>query len=150
MRELGKPLQVYVVEDSAVIQRLLASTIAAAGGELIGQSADAESAIKALSKLKADLVLIDIALKSGTGFDVLEALQTLDRRSMPIRVVLTNYASPEYEQLSYRMGANGFFDKDTQMSEALTLIGALVAEKRGRALAAARSATRNKPQGPTL
>src|SRR6266496_4336746 len=45
MHELPKPLQVYVVEDSPIIRRLLASTIEAAGAKLVGYSADASSAI---------------------------------------------------------------------------------------------------------
>ena len=75
MREIPKPLQVYIVEDSTIIRRLLTSTIEAAGAELVGHSGDAQSAIADLSVLRPDLILIDISLNSGTGFDVLKALQ---------------------------------------------------------------------------
>jgi len=150
MSELVKPLQVYVVEDSAIMRRLLVGTVTAAGAELIGDSADAQSAIEALSKLRPDLVLIDIALKSGTGFDVLEALQTVDSKPGPIKVVLTNHASPEYRAMSFRMGANGFFDKGTQTMEVLALINALASEKRAKSAPPARAATRREPRGPTL
>ncbi|HZI85020.1 MAG TPA: response regulator [Casimicrobiaceae bacterium] len=132
MREFDRPLQVYIVEDSTIIQRLLASTVEASGAVLIGQSADAQDAIADLTALRPDLILIDIGLKSGTGFDVLEALQTLDPRPSAIKVVLTNHASDHYRSLSFRMGANGFFDKGTETSQVLALIGALAAEKRRR------------------
>lgn len=136
MRDLLKPLQVYVVEDSTVIRRLLAAAIAAAGGKLIGYSADADKAISDLTALRADLVVVDIALRSGTGFDVLETLQRLDPKPAPIKVVLTNHASDEYRQVSFHLGANGFFDKATQTSELLTLISALATEKRSREILA--------------
>jgi CheY-like chemotaxis protein len=131
MREFPKPLQVYVVEDSAILRRVLASAIEAAGGVLMGSSPDAESAIAELCGLRPDLVLIDIALKSGTGFDVLEALQKLDPRPAPIKVVLTNHAYDEYRHMSAQLGANAFFDKTTETSQVLALIGALSGERRG-------------------
>ena len=74
MQEIPKPLQVYVVEDSPIIRRLLASTIEAAGAELVGFSANALAAIADLGALEPDLILIDISLDSGSGFDVLRAL----------------------------------------------------------------------------
>ncbi|PWT87377.1 MAG: hypothetical protein C5B56_10515 [Proteobacteria bacterium] len=150
MSDPVKPLQVYVVEDSTIIRRLLASTVMAAGAELVGDSADAQSAIDDLSKIRADLVLIDIALKSGTGFDVLEALQALESKTKPIKVVLTNHANPEYEAMSYRMGANGFFDKTTQTLEVLALINALASEKRRAPPPSTRPATPRDPAGPGM
>jgi DNA-binding NarL/FixJ family response regulator len=150
MSDPVKPLQVYVVEDSTIMRRWLVTTVKAAGGEVVGDSADAQGAIDALSKVRPDLVLIDIALKSGTGFDVLEALQWLESNTKPIKVVLTNHASPEYEAMSYRMGANGFFDKSTQTLEVLTLINALASEKRGTAQLSPRAATPRDPVGPGM
>ncbi len=131
MPEFAKPLQVYVVEDSAILRRVLASAIEAAGGVLIGSSAEAEAAVAELSTLRPDLVLIDIGLKSGTGFDVLEALQKLDWKPAPIKVVLTNHAYGEYRRMSAQLGASAFFDKTTETSQVLALIGALAREKPG-------------------
>ena len=75
MSEMSKPLQVYVVEDSQITQRLLASAIEEAGAEVSGSSADAQTAIGDVFALQPDMVLIDISLASGSGFDVLKALQ---------------------------------------------------------------------------
>ena len=130
MSKISKLLQVYVVEDSPIIRRLLASTIEAAGGELVGSSAGAESAIADLSTLQPDLILIDLRLNSGSGFDVLKALQERKLVSSAIKVVLTNHANAEYENLSLSLGANGFFDKSSETSQVLALISALAAERR--------------------
>jgi DNA-binding NarL/FixJ family response regulator len=145
MRESIKPLQVYVVEDSPIIRRLLTSGIEAAGAELIGESADAPSAVADLAQLRPDLIVIDIALKSGTGFDVLEGLQELDPQPAAIKIVLTNYASAEYLRISLRMGANGFFDKATEAAQVLALIGALAAEKKKRRFVHSGKAEDNVP-----
>ena len=130
MNEMPKPLQVYVVEDSPIVQRLLGSAIAAAGAELDGCSDDAQTAIADVSALQPDLILIDISLASSSGFDVLKALH--DRSLVPeaVKVVLTNHADDEYRNLSLRLGADRFFDKSSETSQALALISTLATERR--------------------
>jgi two-component system, NarL family, response regulator DevR len=132
MNEIPKPLQVYVVEDSPIIRRLLTSTIEAAGAELVGHSANALAAIADLGVLQPDLILIDISLDSGSGFDVLRALQERNLGPSAIKVVLTNHANAEYQNLSFSLGADSFFDKSSETSQVLALINALAAEKRRR------------------
>jgi DNA-binding response OmpR family regulator len=130
MQDLPKPLQVYVVEDSPIVRRLLGSAIEAAGAELIGFADGAHAALSQLSVLEPDLVLIDLALKSGSGFDVLEALRARGRKAL--KVVLTNHASEQFRRLALDMGANGFFDKSTETSQVLALINVLAQEKRAK------------------
>ena len=130
MNEMPKPLQVYIVEDSPIIQRLLASAIAAAGAELEGCGADAQTAITDLFALQPDLILIDIRLASGSGFDVLKALQDHSLVPAAVKVVLTNHANVEYQNLSLRLGADRFFDKSLETWQALALINTLAAERR--------------------
>jgi DNA-binding NarL/FixJ family response regulator len=129
MSEISKLLQVYIVEDSPIIRRLLASTIEAAGAELVGSSAGAQSAIAELSVLRPDLIVVDISLNSGNGFDVLKALQEQQLVPAAIKVVLTNFASAENENLSLRLGADRFFDKSSETSQVLALINVLAAER---------------------
>lgn len=134
MPEIFKPLQVYIVEDSPIIRRLLASTVEAAGAKLIGQTGSADKAIAELSRIHPDLVVIDIGLRTGSGFDVLGALQEHQLLSGAIKVVFTNHVSAEFEELSLKLGANRFFDKSSDTSEVLALISALAAESRGSAM----------------
>jgi DNA-binding NarL/FixJ family response regulator len=129
MNETPKPLQVYIVEDSPIVQRLLGSAIAAAGAQLDGCSDDAQAAIADVSALQPDLILIDISLASGTGFDVLKALQEHSLVPEAVKVVLTNHADAECRNLSLRLGADRFFDK-SETSQALALINTLAAERR--------------------
>ena len=130
IREEPKRLQVYVVEDSPIIQRWLASAIAAAGAELDGCSDGAQAAIADLVALQPDLILIDIGLASGNGFEVLKVLQEQSLVPEAIKVVLTNHARAEYENLSLRLGADRFFDKSWETPQVLALISDLAAEKR--------------------
>jgi DNA-binding NarL/FixJ family response regulator len=130
MSEMSKPLQVYVVEDSPITQRLLASAIEEAGAELSGSSTDAQTAIGDVFALQPDVVLIDITLASGSGFDVLKALQDHSLAPEAIKLVLTNHPYIEYKNLSLRLGADRFFDKSFETPQAFALINTLATEGR--------------------
>jgi len=126
MDEMSQPLRVYIVEDSPIIQRALASLVVEAGAKVSGYSGDARTAIADVLALEPDLILIDIRLESGSGFDVLRALQAHGNLApAALKVVLTNYANAEYRTLCTRLGADRFFDKSLEMSEATALIRAL-------------------------
>jgi CheY-like chemotaxis protein len=127
-----KPLRVYIVEDSSIARKLLTGEIERAGAQLIGSSPDAGAAIGDVFALQPDLILIDIRLASGSGFDVLKALQMHSLAPAALKVVLTNYANPEYRDRSVRLGADRFFDKSFETAEALELIDTVAAEGRSR------------------
>ena len=130
MNEGLNPFRIYVVEDSPRIQRFLASAIEEAGAGLLGFSDDAQTAISDVFVLQPDLILIDISLASGSGFDVLRALQDHSLAPGASKVVLTNYAYTEYQDLSTRLGADRFFDKSLEMTQAVEFIRRLVEARR--------------------
>ena len=130
-----QPLTVYIIEDSPIILRLLSGAAEAAGADVVGQSDNAENAIRELSQLTPDLILIDIALRSGTGFDVLEALQAGHHASAAAKVVFTNHATAEHRDRSFQLGATRFFDKASEGWQALEMIAKMAADKRGAGVA---------------
>jgi len=127
---MSSALRVYIVEDSPILQRLLASAVEAAGGELSGCSDDPQQAVADAFELQPDLIVIDIALPSGTGFDVLKSLQEHDLVPGVTKVVLTNHANEECEAFARRLGADRFFDKSLESAQALAFIAAKAREKR--------------------
>ena len=139
----AKPLQVYVVEDSDIVLRLLTSAIESAGGELMGAADNAQQAILELQNLRPNLVMIDLVLAGGSGFEVLDAIQTGGAGRGAIGVVFTNHVSTEDRERSFLLGASYFFDKSTQGRQALELINKMAAERR------ARTSTRADPGRPS-
>ena len=139
----AKPLQVYVVEDSDIVLRLLTSAIESAGGELMGAADNAQQAILELQNLRPNLVMIDLVLAEGSGFEVLDAIQTGGAGRDAIGVVFTNHVSTEDRERSFLLGASYFFDKSTQGRQALELINKMAAERR------ARTSTRADPGRPS-
>lgn len=128
MSALSKQLKVYVVEDSPVMLRMLASTIEAAGAELVGHSESAQRAINQIFVLEPDLILIDIGLNRGNGFDVLRLLRYRGLARSARKIVLTNHVDAEYRALSIRLGADEFYDKSTDMLKVLEFIRAMASD----------------------
>jgi CheY-like chemotaxis protein len=139
----AKPLQVYVVEDSDIVLRLLTSVIESAGGELMGAADNARRAIHELKELKPHLILIDLVLAGGSGFEVLDAIQTGGAAPGAVGVVFTNHVTTEDRERSFLLGASYFFDKSTQGRQALQLITAMAAERRGQTSTRADQGRRN-------
>jgi DNA-binding NarL/FixJ family response regulator len=114
-------LKTYIVEDSKVIRdSLIAALEEMAPIQVVGVAEDEETALRWLSESSnaADLVIVDIFLKLGSGLGVLKgAARAEPRRTM---VVLSNYATPEIRKRCAELGANKVFDKSNEL-EALML-----------------------------
>jgi DNA-binding NarL/FixJ family response regulator len=130
--------RIYVVEDSAVLRRLLLEFLGCMdGATVVGQSGNAEAAILDITQCAPDAVIVDLLLQSGTGFDVLEAL-TRKRKGAPLAIVLTNFTMAEYRERAAELGAAYFFDKGKEIVKMLRVIHGLVQEHQ-RAVSVRRS-----------
>ena len=70
-------LRVLLVDDTRLARQELRTLLAAhADIEIVGEADDVPAACEAIERLRPDLVLLDIQMPSGTGFDVLEQLAT--------------------------------------------------------------------------
>jgi DNA-binding NarL/FixJ family response regulator len=118
-------LQVYIVEDSAILGQLLERTVEAAGGKVVGRTGDAAKAIADLKEQPADLVVLDIMLDAGSGFEVLKSLTQPGPAHGAFKLVLTNYSQPQYRRESFALGADCFFDKSTEAWQAIEVINRL-------------------------
>lgn len=114
-QEKANPLRVFLAEDSPLIRDRLEAMIATCGALKVGHSGNVGPATRCILETRPDLVILDIQLADGTGFDVLRAL----RDGAPgIEVLLfSNFAADPYRQLAVRLGARGFFDKAKEFDE---------------------------------
>jgi len=121
---MGNPqkLRVYLVEDSAIMSPVLRTLIEAVGAKIVGNSGAAPAAIEDIRVLRPEVVIIDIGLREGSGFDVLKALFTETGTGVPARIVLTNHAIDPYRKAAKRWGAAYFFDKSKQIPEMLRVL----------------------------
>ncbi|MGB5131595.1 MAG: response regulator, partial [Steroidobacteraceae bacterium] len=100
--------RVLLVEDSRVLTDRLRETIATLDGiELVAAVTDESSAVEAASGNGIDAIILDLQLKHGTGFGVLERLGS----KRPMVIVFTNYVLPEYQRRAAALGVEYFLNK---------------------------------------
>ncbi len=109
-------LKTYIVEDSRVIRENLIATLEEMAPVLVvGVAEDEATATQwlAQSTNQADLVIVDLFLKLGSGLGVLRAsFGTPHQRTM---VVLSNHATPEIRHKCLELGASKIFDKSNEL-----------------------------------
>ena len=107
-------MKVFLVEDSPLLrERVQAILESIPGAEAVGHAGSAQAAIQGIANTHADVVVLDIQLEQGNGFDVMRATRT----ALPQVqfYVLTNFANDAYRRKAERLGARGFFDKSNDI-----------------------------------
>jgi two-component system, OmpR family, response regulator len=119
-------LKAFVVEDSALVLRELASMLAETCDIHVVASADSESdALKIVRDAAKtyDLITIDVFLREGSGLRVLRDARVLHPNAH--LVVLTNYATLDVRKRCLSLGADRVFDKSKQLEDLIGYCTAL-------------------------
>jgi len=118
-------LRVYLVEDAPIVFERLQAYIHDEGATVVGHAEDAATAVAEIAALCPDAVVVDIALREGTGFHVLDAIGDLPETERPARIVLTNVTRDWYRSAAKRLGAEHFFDKSSEIPKMLDVLRAM-------------------------
>ncbi len=94
------------------------------------QTTMADNGEDALARLKEtpeafDAVLLDVSLPGMSGFEVLEASQTIDRFTSPV-IMLTGRGEPEAKLTSFGLGADDYVVKPFNPDELLARVRAIL------------------------
>ncbi len=116
------PLRVYLVEDSALVFQRLQESMEEDGATVVGHADGATTAIAEIAALRPDAVVVDIALREGTGLHVLKEIGDFPESDRPARLVLTNFNREWYREAAKRLGADYFFDKSREIPEMLEVL----------------------------
>jgi len=106
----------YLVEDSALIRENLVGFLEdLTEAQVVACAASENEAVSWLRTHRDDweLAIVDLFLVQGNGFGVIKACR--NRRKNQQVIVLTNYATEEMRERSRALGADGFFDKSSEL-----------------------------------
>ena len=109
----GPSLRVLLAEDSTLLAARLTELIRRLPDvELVGTVDSEADAVSHVASDTPDVLILDLHLRSGSGFGVLRALSrpraAAGRR--PKIVVLTNFGLPEYRREAEAFGVEAFLD----------------------------------------
>ena len=111
-----KPIRVLIADDHALVRAGIRALVEKIEGVVVvGEAGKGSEAVQLIKELNPALVLLDITMPEGTGFEVLDHVT----KNFPdIRViVLTVHEAGEYAIRALREGAAGFLPKSAASTE---------------------------------
>ena len=111
---------VVIVDDHAEFRASATAVLEAGGFEVVGAAADAADGMEMTGRLKPHIVLLDVQLRDGNGFDVAEALAR--RPEAPLVVLVSSRDASAYRRRLATASARGFIAKRDLTGAALAAL----------------------------
>ncbi|WP_416516853.1 response regulator [Bifidobacterium asteroides] len=122
--ERTEPISVAIVDDQDLVRAGFAMVIGSQDDmTVVGQGADGEQAVDLASRLRPDVILMDVRMPGMDGLTATHRITALSPdRPEPRVIVLTTFDLDEYVMAAIKAGASGFLLKDTEPETLLTSI----------------------------
>jgi DNA-binding NarL/FixJ family response regulator len=120
----GPSVRVLLVDDHAVVRTGARSLLSSVDYvEVVGEAATADEALAQITKLKPDIIIMDISLPGVSGIELTRRV----RHSYPeVQVIiLTFHEGDEYLLQAMRAGASGYVVKGASSEELIKAIDAV-------------------------
>jgi DNA-binding NarL/FixJ family response regulator len=130
--------KIFLVDDHPLVREWLSHLIRQQLDLTVcGEAEAASEALLAISRLKPDVAIVDISLKSGSGIELIKNIRTL--RPPVAVIVLSMHDETLYAERALRAGARGYIMKRETAKKVIAAIrqvleGSLYVSERLRAL----------------
>jgi len=112
--------RILIVDDQEANISLLERTLAGAGYKDIHSTRDPRTVCDLHSRTPFDLILLDLVMPGMDGFQVMEALKTVEQGGyLPVLVIT---AQPEHKVRALKAGAKDFVSKPLDLAEVVTRV----------------------------
>ena len=127
MEAAGTPGRLLVVDDEKTILELLSGSLRLAGFEVTTAASGAE-AVRAAASRRPDLVLLDVMMPDGDGF---EALRRMRSAGIEVPVIFLTARDEEPDRVNgFDLGADDYVTKPFSLNELLGRIRAVLRRTR--------------------
>lgn len=107
-----RPVRVALVDDDANIRRVISSELMADRRcDLVGQAGNMREGRRLVSSGSFDVMLIDLNLGDGSGFELIEHMKTV--RPMAEAIVISAMEDEQHALRAFELGATGYLVKNS-------------------------------------
>ena len=120
-------MSIVLIIDDSVFQRRVVSAPLRKEGFIIYEAVNGNDGLEKVSKLKPDLILLDILMPEKDGLEVLKELHDAGN-TIPV-VMLTSDVQDSTKEECLSLGARVFLNKPVKAEELISVITSLLPEK---------------------
>ncbi|MEO8136811.1 MAG: response regulator transcription factor [Betaproteobacteria bacterium] len=115
--------RILLVEDSPMIRESLVAVLDASAMDrrVVGTAETEDDAFQMIERNNADVAIIDINLRQGSGIGLLARLRDIDAAPR-LRIVYTNHYSQRVHEHCARLGATHVLSKSGDVHELLDVL----------------------------
>lgn len=114
-------IRLLLIDDHEMVRTGLKIIFAAHPDlEVVGEASSVQSALMKINTLDADVILLDMRLKDGTGFDICRSMDRTKIRSKIL--VLTSFSNDDVLMEALEAGVDGFILKDVDSKSLVATI----------------------------
>ncbi len=118
-------MKILIVEDAPAIRENLKKFISDIKDfKVSGEAEDSSTAIKLINETNPDIIILDVELKTGTGFDVLKFVKGKSYKNNPVVIMFSNYIKT-YSDKAEKYKADYIFDKTNEIDKLLSTLNDL-------------------------
>ena len=108
--------KLLIIDDSPLVRQHIAQLVSTIPDiDLVGQTETVAGSLDALKKLAPDIIILDLQLPDGNGFEILNVAKKFFPQTKVI--VLTNYPFAQHRTRALAAGAEYFFDKSLEFEK---------------------------------
>ncbi len=122
-------IRLLITEDHPWVRRGLRATFEDTEIEIAGEATTVEQAVRMALAGEADVMLLDLKLPDGDGFEILQKVKS-EKSDLPV-VIYSQYERSDFQVRARNLGANGYLVKRADADE---LIGAVRRVSQGESL----------------
>jgi DNA-binding NarL/FixJ family response regulator len=120
-RHEANPIRLLLVDDHEVLRIGLRTLFNEAGGfQVVGEAGALSSAVTEASRLKPDVVLMDVRLPDGSGVDACRAIRAARQETRVL--FLTSFADEDVVLATILAGADGFLLKEVSRDQLIDAV----------------------------
>ena len=113
--------RVFLIDDHPILRQGLANVLnQQAHLTVCGEASEPREALDAIERLRPDLALVDLSLRSGDGIELLKDLRV--RQPRMLTLVLSMHDEALYAERALRAGARGYVMKQEKIDRLLLAI----------------------------